>query len=142
MASLNSALGPEYDKLVAVADSMDMAVLPMMRALVAGAFDRGLLDSCVMHAIERGLVPAPSRRPRPRLRWESDGENWHYQEWTLVRQGNPAHGTNTAGRKPTDGWYLHGPGHESGTFLDTMAAAVAKDIANDLVFQYQERQAG
>ena len=99
--------------------------------MLAGVAHRGLAHGLATTAIEKGLVPQPKRRLRATLPWESDGENWHYEEWTLVREGDRAHTERT--KLPGEGWFLHGPGFEPPHDLGTMAASKAKDRANDLL---------
>lgn len=120
------------DALHHLAGDMELQTSAFTRAMIAGVLDRGLAVSLAMHAFDKGLVEQPKRRrARKTLPWESDGENWHFDDWTLVRRGDRAHTERT--KQPGEGWFLHGPGYEEPLDLATMSAKTAKDKANDLL---------
>lgn len=119
------------ESIDAAAESIDMATSAFVRAVLAGVMHRGAAESMATYAIEKGLVPQPKRRLRPTLPWESDGENWHYGDWTLVRRGDRQRSERT--KQPGDGWFLYGPGMDEPKDLDVMSATKAKDRANDFI---------
>lgn len=120
------------------AEALDMSTAVFVRAVLAGARHRGITTSLALQAIEKGLVPNPKRRMRTALPWESDGENWHYGPWTMVRKG-------VIGRypKPGDGWYLEGPGLEGEPlyFGKDKMRQEAFDAANDHITMLAEKEA-
>lgn len=117
------------------AEGVDMSTSTFGRAVLIGALAKGTAVSLAMHAIDNGLTEPPKRRPRIRLGWESDGENWHFEEWALVRIGTRTKADRF--RKPGEGWFLYGPGFDPPLELKTMVQQTAADKATDLLIQHK-----
>lgn len=113
------------------AAAFDQNTGDFINAVLAGVLARGIAGDLAIQAIDRGLVPPPKRRMRPRLPWEHDGENWHYGPWTMVRRGDHRH--NEATKLPGEGWFLYGPGLDEPRDLKAMARAKATDAANEYI---------
>lgn len=134
----NVDIGEVMDSMDSLAEDIDVATTVFVKAVLLGAISKGHAIALATHAFEKGLLPPPKRRPRPSLPWESDGENWHFAEWTLVRKGTPERiGVPLA---PGEGWYLVGPGFEPDLELRTGVSQEAKDQANDLLFDILRSQ--
>lgn len=138
--------GPQFEKMDALADSIDVDTSPAIVALVDGAFATGQ----AARLVEIGLRDKPTkRRARPRLPWKSvDGVDaivggakaavWVYGAWKLTRRGD-AHG-NRGTARTGDGWYLTGPGCDPACYLG-INRGEAQTEADSIIRRYQNEAA-